>query len=488
MISRGFTPAAIAEIESISERRVFQLLAIDCPDEAAPAGAAYLADPEQGAEAPDARATAKPMTRRMMLDRAWTAAHEDFRLSSLDVGQRWLWLTIVLTINRLGDQEGLFFGEATDEFESRADFLSMLGADEAFLTLLLRRRVLVEVEGGGIGLPDKLGLKRDQPKPRAPLPDMIMRGVAARQAARPLSPGQRSIVLPIPGGAGDAEIFAENACNNFSGQAGAAEMTGAKFQEEISPCAASLSTSTATQVIESSSEGSSRGSGEDTRARTENFSEIFIASENFSAGAQAVPTAPMVPPWVTAAAELGEVVGLTRPITVTETETVRTWLETGLSLDALRGIIHTVLKRENRPASPSLTYFAGAVTDAVVARTAAPVQAAKPVAEPAPPLSDADKAIEAMIAVPSKAWLNDRSMPFPPTAGAVKEAYAAGREADVRRWLDLFAAWRRAGYPGGSKPPDFNFFIRDPRKYKEQMAEMEGELSRFAQDDDPGSG
>jgi len=383
LADQNWSVAAIAERQGLTERRVRQLLAMAASDgSSAAAGEQEPANQPESPPAPRAR-----MTRRTLLDRAWIAMHLDRRLWTMDGAKRMFWLESVVTIHELGDSTGLTFGEYGSGFESRAEFASAHSGSEADLEALFRRGLLLDLENGGIGLPANLGLKSRERAGGNLVPSRS--GAApvrpARSAGKAAVPGQRSMLLSIAGGAGEAPDgnfpgHSDRVGGNISigdGQdAGNSAVAGAEI---------SLARATATTSIEKLAyEGGSPGTrategnfrtGEDSRSDG-NFPGLgnFLSLGNFPNSER--PRSGL--PWL--AIELAGPSGVALPLTAADLGLVQGWVQEAarLGLDTkateglLRGVFDLVRSRDSCPEAPALSYFAGPVQDALrkVAKTA----------------------------------------------------------------------------------------------------------------------
>ena len=264
LVDQNWSVAAIAERQCLTERRVRQLLAIAASDGASTEPSEQ--EPVKQTESP--QAPRARMTRRTLLDRAWIAMHLDRRLWTMDGAKRMFWLESVVTIHELGDSTGLAFGEYGSGFESRAEFASAHGGSEAELDALFRRGLLLDLDGGGIGLPANLGLK---PRERAGGNLVLSRSGsvpvrATRNAGKAAVPGQRSMLLGIPGGAreepdGNLHTDNEHVGGNISTGNGHDACNSAVAEAEISLARTTATTSIEKLAYEGGSTGYSRDRG-----------------------------------------------------------------------------------------------------------------------------------------------------------------------------------------------------------------------------------
>ena len=377
LVAQNWPVPAVAERLGLTERRVRQLLAIAAADGvSAETGEQEPATQPDNPPAPRAR-----MTRRTLLDRAWIAMHLDRRLWTMDGARRMFWLESVVTIHELGDSTGLEFDEYGSGFESRTEFASAHGGTEADLEALFRRGLLVELDGGGIGLPANLGLK---PRERAggnlvPSRAGVAPARPTRNAGKAAVPGQRSMLLSIAGGAGEAPDGnfpgeGERVSGNISigdGQdAGNSAVAGA----EISLARATATTSIEKLAYEGGSPGTRATEGNFRTGEDSRSDGNFLGLGNFPNGER--PRSGL--PWL--AIELAGPAGVALPLTAADLGLVQGWTQEAarLGLDAkateglLRGVFDLVRSRDSCPEAPALSYFAGPVQDALrkVAKTA----------------------------------------------------------------------------------------------------------------------
>jgi len=376
LVDQNWPVAAIAERQGLTERRVRQLLAIAAAD-----GSSAAADEPEPAKQPEnLPAPRARMTRRTLLDRAWIAMHLDRRLWTMDGARRMFWLEVVVTIHALGDSGGLGFGEHGSGFESRAEFASAHGGSDADLEALFRRGLLLDLEGGGIGLPPDLGLKARERAGGNLVPSRAGSAPVrpTRNAGKAAVPGQRSMLLGIAGGVreapggnfhADGEHVGGNISTGNGSEAGNSAVAGAEI---------SLAPATATTSIEKLAyEGGSPG----TRATDGNFRRDedsppdgnFPGLGNFPSGEK--PRSGL--PWL--AIELAGPAGVALPLTAADLGLVQGWVQEAarVGLDAkateglLRGVFDLVRSRDSCPEAPTLSYFSGPVQDALrkVAKT-----------------------------------------------------------------------------------------------------------------------
>ena len=384
LVDLGLSVAAISERLGFTEARIRQLLMIGRSDTAAA---------DQGAiVTPSTTVTpaqAKKISRRTMLDRVWVTMHVDRRLWALDRGVRSFWFEVVMTVHQLGDSNGIQFGRYGDGFEDRAEFAAAHGGTEVELESLCRRGLLVTLENGGITIPLDIGLKpwgKATASSSNAFPTVAARSAPVRAAGKAPVPGQGTFVMAIPGGASAMARQVPDANSNASGGANPCEnlrdvnanICADDDQEAENSCEIGgkfpLVDATATTTEESESLGGSGGNG--SRATDENL----CSAENLRAESNLLmkEESPSDLPWVALGAELVEAVGLDRPLTVTEAELIRGWLDSGASPDMLRGVVRTVMERDTCPPRPALSYFNGAVCDALEHAKRAPVLPAAP--------------------------------------------------------------------------------------------------------------
>lgn len=377
LIDQKWSVAAIAERLGLSERRVRQLLSI-----ASTAGSP-IAGPDEREPATQQEAPPAPrarMTRRTLLDRAWIAMHLDRRSWTMDGARRMFWLESVATIHALGDGASLEFGDHGSGFESRAEFASAHGGSVADLEALFRRGLLLDLDGGGIGIPPNLGLKARErtggtmaasPAEVAPLRPTRHTGTGA-------VPGQRSMLMGIAGGVreaprGNSCADGEHVGGNISADdcQGTGNSSGSGV--EISPAHATATTSKEKLACESGSSS--------TRATDGNFrfGKDWKPEGNFpglgNLASSGRPRSGL--PWL--AIELAGPSGVALPLSAADLGLVQGWVQEAarLGLDTkateglLRGVFELVRRRDSCPEAPTLSYFDGPVQDALrkVAKT-----------------------------------------------------------------------------------------------------------------------
>jgi hypothetical protein len=376
LIDQNWPVTAIAERQGLTERRVRQLLAIAASDGAsAEAGEQQPARQPENPPVPPAR-----MTRRTLLDRAWIAMHLDRRLWTMDGARRMFWLESVVTIHALGDGAGLGFGEHGSGFESRTEFASAHGGSDADLDTLFRRGLLLELEGGGIGLPSNLGLKARERAGGNLVPSRMGSAPVrpARNAGKAEVSGQRAMLLGIPGGAreatgGNFQADSQHVDGNISTGGGQQAGNSAGFGAEISLAPATATTSIEKLAYEGGSPGTCATDGNFRAGEDSRSDGNFLGLGNFPSRER--PRSGL--PWL--AVELAGPSGVALPLTAADLGLVQGWVQeaarAGLDAKAaeglLRGVFDLVRSRDNCPEAPTLSYFAGPVQDALrkVAKT-----------------------------------------------------------------------------------------------------------------------
>ncbi len=153
LTGQGWPPAAIMERVGVSRAEVYRSLsrARGAPVEV-----------QREAEEPKPR---QRLSERTLTHRAVTALRCDIRFRRLTGSAKVLWLECVLAIHQIGDGLALLFEDWG--FDGSADFAADAGGTEAELALLIRRGLLVELDGG-IGMPEGLGLKPRERSRRGP--------------------------------------------------------------------------------------------------------------------------------------------------------------------------------------------------------------------------------------------------------------------------------------------------------------------------------
>ena len=170
---------------------------------------------------------------------------------------------------------------------------------ETDLETLFGRALLLQPAGGGIAMPVELALSARAKAARI----NGLKGGRPRKDGQP--PGQRSMLMPIAGGASEKPNVTEPVTQAETHLAGATTTTA----------------DSGSDLTESESSGSSSGAAS---------------------------------PWVSLACELAGLAGLKRSVTAFELTLVKGWLEAGASAETLRSAFRVVLGRDSCPAEPAL--------------------------------------------------------------------------------------------------------------------------------------
>jgi hypothetical protein len=447
----------------------------------------------------------KPYSARTLLWRAWLVAHMHPPASMLPAEPKLFWLRAVQAVATTEDGVCLRYGESG--YFDRADFCAMHGVTEAELDLLVKRRLLAELDDGegGIALPKGLGLVPRERSFRPPLPfgfEASPKGVQPRAAGpgRPVA-GQSEMLHAFPGGrANGAEAGAgegksgpdlysqddcetplksdfysqnydcetpteggENACDIPPGDVARTAAAAAKSQESNG-----LSSSSSTLFPRAREKADCENDCESPEKRTEiNLKRIADVDLAVKALGE----------------DLARLAKLPTPLNSEELAAVAGWQQAGLTREAMISVVTKVVQRPKRPAKlNTLVYFTGAMADEIARLRkigASPPQ--QPAAEPAAPVSAEDRAILDVIRVPAAAWNADHTCPFPPTLPSFKAAVARGAGPLAHQWLNVFGLWDEAGRPEIGKPPDFTKLASERAMFERDLSSAEDELT------DPGA-
>lgn len=503
MTRMGLSKDDIADREQITPERVRQLLKLATSD---PASVGLVSErPEGGTVSFPATRPSSRLTERTLVHRALLAMRTDYRLLSSPAAEQLLWLKSVQAIHALGDGHGLGFGQRGDGFKSRAEFAAALGGSDADLEALMDRGLLVDLEEDGIDLPSNIGLK---PRPKTGgspqrQPEPVMPTVASRPNGKASVPVQRSMLLGILGGATDGTKDASNPIfgPNFTVAKGKEFGAGPNFASEILVSSqissqiptkdldsdAAISTTTTTnQVIDSI--GSSGGNGSQGHAGGQNLEapENLVDRQNLENLDAVAAAPPITPPWVSVAAELARLVGLSRPPTVAEGLLVQRWLN-GFDAETIRGIIRVMMERPKFPLEPSLSYFDDKITGEIRKSEAAarerekqrlttanrPGAAGKSGMAVVPTRSVADQALDARLLALAHRYTEAPSGRRPPTRAEYDRLCVQWKPADALRWVTAQEAWWAAGAPLDVDLPEFRAFVERPNFHADDMAAAE---------------
>jgi len=401
LAEQGWSPVAIADHEGITDSYVRMLLAT----------ARAEAQAGERAASPEAHVVAaqgKRISEQTLLNRAWITLHLDRRLWAMDNGKRMFWLEAVVTLHRLGAADGLQFGRYGDGFESRAEFAAAHGGTEADLEALFRRGLLTALENGGIAIPPGVGLrpwgKGHAVSAAPPLPP---RPAAVHRSEKGPVPGQRAFVMGMPSADpdGSAANFAAAAQGEDANLCASPGGLGANIcvgdgGPAANPCEIGekdflARVASASALEKDALEGRSRSnSNTGLRATDANLrTDENLRPDTNLRNLRDLPADVFGPEqaWVSLARELADVAGYSRPITPAEAQMVRAWCDAGADPDLLRGTFRVKLEQKSCPDAPPLSYFEGAVADALkAARKTAAIMGAPPSdAGPSPAASPA---------------------------------------------------------------------------------------------------
>ncbi len=148
LCDQGVTTAAIMERVGVSRTEVYRALSrARC--------APVEVQPETEEPKPKPR-----MSERTLVHRAVSAMMRIRAFLTLDAELRDFWLRVVMEIREIAaNGTDLSFGNPGDLYLSRGQFAGVFGKSEVDLDRLLRPGFLLDMEGGGIGLPMHFGLR-----------------------------------------------------------------------------------------------------------------------------------------------------------------------------------------------------------------------------------------------------------------------------------------------------------------------------------------
>ena len=449
----GVPVRTIAEREGLTASRIWDLLKAareQLTAQRGPDGPVEAAGQVRAAPVP------RKMSEAALLRRAWLATKTNGRLRLVGREVRHFWVNVVLAIREEGDGSSLLFAETG--YGNRANFAAAFEGSEDELALLLERRLLVEIEAGGIGLPAALGLTRGE-RIGGPMPARL-RPDASQPAMLQVLTGGLSASSELPPGLKRTPPFDSSEPPN-SLESDSSEFPGFEPSSLESVARGRAADADALSKLDQSF-SISISSGTPPRATQAN-SPTSLESESSEVAqnpGKALPASSGL------AHEMKALIKPGRVPNASEIGRVQGWLEVGDSAAAIRAVIEGVLKGGAQPVT--LHYFDEAVREARKARQQPPAA----VASAGPQVSEADQALKALLKPANDAWLKDRSCPFPPNP---KDFEAAGEGGD--RWLTFWHAWDQAGRPDRLKPPEFTALTQQRAIYDARMLEIEDALT-----------
>lgn len=475
----GVARATIAAVEKCSIGYVGMLINGGAKEDGSPESAADIEPPQP-----------RRLSRRAAQYRAWEIVQQR-PAPGLGLDANAFWIRLIVEIHETGDGVRLGIGEPASRFSTRSDLAVLFGRPDQlqiddWLAALVERGRLIDVGEVDIGIPPGMKLT----------PAENIRG--KKRPAQAPQDGQAAMLHALPGGLSDAtEIPPQTQIKTpLNLHPGATEIASErKFNSNsIPPVGDGLAAAAAAYAKESQSLSSSSSTGSRADASDPSGNIICIeggisvaADANLipPAGATETPDASLINPKRSPVAVLTEelvaLAGLNRAPNADDLSIVETWLEAGETRDTLTaGIEIKMGQRKGKPPT-MLRYFDGFLTerrDARRRRPASTVIALPQSAAPAPPVSDADRALRDLLKPSADAWIKDRSCPFAPTLESFKAAGTTEKgKALAYRWLELWSVWDRHGRPADLKPPDFTLMVHDPDRFETALLEIEEELT-----------
>lgn len=306
------------------------------------------------------------MSQRAVLYRAWIAMRTINVFRALGGSMPLFWLGTVLEIHELGEGEGLSFGSPGNAYRSREEFARAAGHTETELDDLIDRGLLLGLEGGGIDLPYRFGLRAREPIGGDALPGRppkLQPRTDPRQTHLP--PMGLSSTRDSGFNRGDSS---ENTLPDSSEIRG---MTQAKIPVDSGENPASparLKSTTTTKELDSSLSG-----GGDLEAAS--ALEPNDSKENDSRLNTALPHIPL-------AAELVVLAGRGSQAAPRELNEVKDWLTRGAPPEMVKDVVRSRMARPNAPDFPSLSYFRDAVLERLVEPAKVVIPKPPPLPEP----------------------------------------------------------------------------------------------------------
>ena len=364
------------------------------------------------------------MGRRCQCEKLLEMLETDWRLRIVGRETAMVWLELVRFIHRFGDDLVLRMDtQLGSSVGSYAELAFALRIEETqlatHLETLVGRHLLARTQCGGITMPPELGLTARQKAARL----NGAKGGRPRKDAQPVSPppviqptvrpsaqpsAQRSLLLPLP-----SSPFKKIMETQIE--------TQRETQKAPTPVFDTTTTTT-----------------------TASFDSI----ESKSASGSETPSASL-------ATELAKLAGHRKPPHTRDQSVVNAWLEAGATRDLLQEVFQSVLAREKCPLSPALSYFDGAVRDALSLKSdtgAAPIQAE--------PTAVEDIELRKRLVNVSTMRGRHSSAPLAPTWSAFKASAARDEESFTASvaWLEVMEQWERNAFRGHT-PPGFAAFL-----------------------------
>jgi hypothetical protein len=414
-----------------------------------------------------------------LLRRAWIAMHVNGRLRKMDPATRHFWLEVVMAIREEGDGRSLRFAECG--YDDAADFATAFEGGPEALALLVRRRVLEDLEdGAGIALPLGLGLT-----PREKLGGTSIPG---QRTATSGDQRQPAMIFALRGGLAESEetrIYSDSESEETRIYS---DSDSGKTRIYSDSPAAGTTTTTKARSLESLAFSSSSplkpGARESEQIPHPESEEIRISSDS-----ESEENTPMAPGARARdlARQIGAACGYGEP-TAADVAKVGEWLAyPGLSDSLVLAAIAEDRQGPNPLPVRSLALFTRTIKAALsVERAKGARTAAAPPAAPAVPRAPPSEAERAA----ADAWrklerrghalmnwfVGHRIGATPPLPQTIAAHYKAGARVAADRWLAVMEAARDAGEPC-LLLPQFDPYMADPAAFEEQMLKCEEALT-----------
>jgi hypothetical protein len=349
------------------------------------------------------------MGQRCQCEKLLDMLENDWRLKIVGRETAMVWLELTRFIYRYGEDLVLRIDPRSGSpIGSLAELAFALRIEETqletHLATLFERRLLLKAPCGGVAMPPELGLTARQKAARL----NGAKGGRPRKDSQP--PGQRSLLLPLPSHAAARKV---------------------ETQQQTQLALLTPLQSESPESLDS-----------DSASRDETATTSWAS-----------------PSWASLGAELATLAGHRRAPHTRDLALVRSWLEAGATGETLRAVFRSVLAREKCPRLPALSYFDGAVRDAL-----GQTRRAEPTAEtaPAPPLAAGDAALRKRLIGVSTMRGRHGSAPLAPTWSAFRAEAARGEAAEAAAvaWIDVMERWEKSGFTGRT-PPGFAAYVAD---------------------------
>jgi hypothetical protein len=460
----GIPRATIAVLEKCSVGYVGMLINGGAKEDGSPEPVADIEPPQP-----------RRLSRRAAQVRAWEHA-EQHVISKLGLAVDAFWVRIVVAIHHEGDGYRLHIGGKESRFKSREDLCDLFGRREVdikgWVGALVERGRLTDIDGVDIGIPHGMKLTPAE---------NIRAKKTAKRAVQPQQDGQVSMLEVVRGGLSDAsEIPSQMQVKpllNLHGDASKI-LNSATENANTIPVIADTQTAAAAantkqvQTLNSSSSNGSRAGVGELNLHSEGISVAPNASEITPSSTTEIILQRSVVGALTD--RLLALAGITRPAKPDEVGVVEGWIAKGFRTDAICAVIESKMKERDGKPLRTLRYFDGLMTEALGPKTPTTVIALPQSPTPArAAVSEADLALDARLEALACRHEASKLGPEPPTRAGFVHQCRLGQPADGMRWITVLENLWQAELIDAAEMPTFHDYMSRPRRYADEMAEIE---------------